>query len=94
MTRTFLKNGKPVSEEEAEDNQIIVREFAVPPAHVSANFRRTVNLGRYESMVVGIVVTVPCYPVKEEIDAAAEFVYVYATRKLSEWLRRGGMQVG
>jgi hypothetical protein len=75
VTRTRLRAGK-VSEESEKSEKISVRTFASYPAHLSVNFARTVNTGNYNSIKIGIMAVVPCYP--EEMQEVLE--------DLTEWV--------
>jgi len=64
------KNGSRVVEDDTESEILAVHRFpeGVNPAHVGFNASITVNLGNYESVKVGVLVSLPAYP--EEIDDA------------------------
>lgn len=64
----FSKSGKLIREEETPPRTIQARYFATTPASVSASVGLTHNLGNYESVKVGVTVTLPCY--SEEITPA------------------------
>lgn len=57
-------------EEEYVEEQLEVRRFpdGVAPAHVTAKYGMTLNLGNYESARCDVSVTLPCFV--EEIDDA------------------------
>lgn len=55
-------------EEEIETSPLKVPDFqGVPVARVTVNASYTKNLGNYESARIGVEVSLPCFPVEEEI---------------------------
>lgn len=72
VSRTYKKSGKVV-EEDGTSETIPVKTFAygAPICSVTHSARRTINLGNFESLQIGIEVEVPCY--KEELNEALAF---------------------
>lgn len=78
VSRTF--NKRPGDTE--EHSEFEVGEFQTATASVSVPISITHNLGNYESVKTGVIVTVPCYV--EEIEEAFAFAREFAERKSEE----------
>lgn len=80
VERTDYHCGRPVADPVVTRETIRVPVFHTAPAYVGAKGSVTRNLGDYNSVRVEVSVSVPCYPVEEEIQRA----YEYVTGKLDE----------
>lgn len=78
VTRQYGKDG----DEETTDVELEVRRFEVEPAHVTAEYSMTINLGNFESARCNCSVTLPCYI--EEIEPAFEKAWKIAKAQLQE----------
>lgn len=76
----MYKDGKLVVAESSKETPIGVGLFQTATATVSVQATHTKNLGNYQSLKIGVIVSVPTYV--EELDDAHEF----AVRKVSEYL--------
>jgi len=85
VTRTRLRSGK-VKEEKEESRKLTVRTFASYPAHLSVSFARTINMGNYNSLKIGITAVVPCYP--EEMPEVIDELVVWTDEILSREVER------
>jgi len=74
------KDGQLVVAESSKETPIGVGLFQTATATVSVQATHTKNLGNYQSLKIGVIVSVPTYV--EELDDAHEF----AVRKVSEYL--------
>lgn len=76
----MYKDGQLVVAESSKETPIGVGLFQTATATVSVQATHTKNLGNYQSLKIGVIVSVPTYV--EELDDAHEF----AVRKVSEYL--------
>jgi len=76
----MYKDGQQVVAESSKEYPINVGLFQTATATVSVQATHTKNLGNYQSLKIGVIVSVPTYV--EELDDAHEF----AVRKVSEYL--------
>jgi hypothetical protein len=83
VRKQFLKvtDGKMrmVREEESTET-IAVHRFVTIPAQPGYTAQRTVNLGDFNSLKVGVWGTVPCY--KEEYDEACQFIQEHTDARM------------
>lgn len=83
VRKQFLKaeDGKMrmVREEESTET-IAVHRFVTTPAQPGYTAQRTVNLGDYNSLKVGVWGTVPCY--KEEYDDGCQFIQEHTDTRM------------
>jgi len=79
VSRTFNKKPEKNMEEHSEFE---VGVFQTATASVSVPISVTHNLGNYESVKTGVIITVPCYV--EEIDEAFVFARELAEQKSEE----------
>lgn len=79
VSRTFNKRPEKDTEEHSEFE---VGVFQTETASVSVPISITHNVGNYESVKTGVIVTVPCYV--EEIEEAFVFAKEMAERKAEE----------
>ncbi len=71
-------------EEKGKQEILSVHRFLTEPAKVAVDYSMTVNLGNYQSLKIGVLVSVPCY--KEEIDKCFNFVSDYVKNRLNKEL--------
>lgn len=76
----MYKDGQLNVAESSKDSTIDVGLFLSEPATVSVQATHTKNLGNYQSLKIGVIVSVPTYV--EELDDAHDF----AVKKVSEYL--------
>lgn len=76
----MYKDGQHVVAESSKEYPLNVGLFQTATAAVSVQATHTKNLGNYQSLKIGVIVSVPTYV--EELDDAHEF----AVRKVSEYL--------
>lgn len=72
----MYRNGKSLVREEADAEPIEVRKFDGNVAKVEFSARTTINLGNYESVQIGVSVSLPTYveELEECYQAAKQFV--------------------
>lgn len=74
-------------EEEVDTTNLKVPDFqGVPVARVTVGASYTKNLGNYESAKINIEVSLPCFPVEEEIARAYDVSQVLMGEMLAEQL--------
>ena len=76
----MYKDGQHVVSESSKETPIDVGLFQTATATVSVQATHTKNLGNYQSLKIGVIVSVPTYV--EELDDAHDF----AVQKVSEYL--------
>ena len=76
----MYKDGQRVVAESSKETPIDIGLFQTATATVSVQAAHTKNLGNYQSLKIGVMVSVPTYV--EELDDAHDF----AVRKVSEYL--------
>lgn len=67
-----------------KQEKIEIRPFITSTATVGVNISRTINLGNYENLRLGLLVSVPCY--KEEIVDVFKQTLAVAERLMDEEL--------
>lgn len=74
--------------QQVEDMEVIVFPPGVEPAFVRVEAGKTINLGNYESLRLGVAITLPCMrdQVLPTFDAAAQFVADRLTEEEAEWM--------
>jgi hypothetical protein len=82
VTATVTRSYGKIGAQEATDETIEVKGFAVPPAQVELGYGLTLNIGNYESARVDVKVSVPCY--REEADAAYEWAKQWAEERVRQ----------
>lgn len=94
VTRTYKASGAIVAHDDTSET-IDVREFLTTPARVGVDLSQTVNMGNYESVRVGVLLQVPCYP--EEAGGAYEFASRFCKERVvaerdaaAEWAKKKG----
>ena len=85
VTKTHIKDGAVVADT-SKEKKLRARTFATQPASISYSFTRTKNLGNYESLKVGCMVTVPCY--LEEIKEVAPEVESFTEGLIEKLLNK------
>jgi len=80
VTKTI--GAKYGTEEVAESSDVIaVHKFETATASVTVEYGATINLGNFESVRIGVSVTVPCYV--EELDQTYEFAQAWAEARIT-----------
>lgn len=74
-------------DEEVETTPLKVPNFqGVPVARVTLSSHMTKNLGNYESARIGVEVSLPCFPVEEEVVRAYDKAQTLIVEILNEQL--------
>ena len=82
VSRQFKKSGALVKEEATEELvEVAVPPPGVPQALVGFNAKMTLNLGNFESISLGISLTIPSY--REEINEAYDVAKDFVNTKLN-----------
>jgi len=81
VSKQYTESGIVVSDETSSDT-IEVHKFVTSPASVSINLGVTKNIGDYNSVKLGVIVSVPAY--KEEIDDAEAAASALANKYLKQ----------
>jgi hypothetical protein len=87
---TAKYNGITKEEESITDEQETIRvpNFnGLPTARVTVSGHMTKNLGNYESARIGVEVSLPCYPVEEEIVRVYSEIQELVSDMLDEQLK-------
>jgi hypothetical protein len=85
VSRAYYHDKELVGDVHNEEQHIPVPLFNTEPARVRVEGSVTMNTGDFNSARVAVIIELPCYPVKSEIDraytAASDMVYEYVERE-------------